>query len=159
MIKANVLFEIWAPDLVAECLSYPDQDHKIYSQLWDLVHLYKKTDSEYPSNDGTNALFGFWDKLPDETKVVLNAAAEKLMYERGERMTPQEAITSALDQMDIGLLDRKVVGDKIWLNKPSESDQVDEIEWFISLIPEKFEVFDRPDGTVEIFEIGPEFTI
>ena len=77
MIKPHSLFEIWTPDQVAECLSYPDADNSVYRQLWDLVQYYAKTNPEYPGEfDGTNALKGFWDRLPDETKVILNAAAK-----------------------------------------------------------------------------------
>lgn len=75
MIKCHGLFEIWTPDQVAECLEYKDPDHVIYGQLWAFVNDYDETNPETPSNDGTNALEGFWDKLPDESKVILNAAA------------------------------------------------------------------------------------
>jgi len=80
-IAPDGLFDFWSPDTVAECLSYPDPNHTIYRQLWDLVQYYKERDSEYPDPEANN-LSSFWDKLPDETKLILNAAAEKETEER-----------------------------------------------------------------------------
>jgi len=79
-IKPNLLFELWTPDEVAECLPYIPRD--LYSRLWDFVNEYEPIDRENCGpNDviGINALSKFWDKLTPKQQRKLNELAKDFM--------------------------------------------------------------------------------
>ena len=77
-MRPHALFNIWRPDEVAECLEGVKDE--LYSALWKLTPLYAKRDRELdyecPPDPDFNCLAGFWDKLSDDHKTILNQLAE-----------------------------------------------------------------------------------
>jgi hypothetical protein len=77
-VQSHAMFDVWSPDEVAECLSFPDPTGDIYRALWDLVRHYdKQPRSEVPDDFDRRCLANWWSELPPDTQVVLNEAAEQ----------------------------------------------------------------------------------
>jgi len=83
-INPHVLFTVWSPDEVAECLLPSKYDH-LYRELWKFVEeLPMKSDPvtkerylkyEVPEVYPEETLAHFWDRLTDEDKTILNNLA------------------------------------------------------------------------------------
>lgn len=78
-IKPNVLFQVWRPDEVAECLDGVPQE--LYIKLWnELVPIYDKKAQENIEDRGPEVdytLSEYWDKLTEEEQTLLNQLAVK----------------------------------------------------------------------------------
>ncbi len=76
-IKPDVLFTIWTPDDVAECM---EVGKSLYSKLWDMVDDYPDKRSpeemETPDAEQSNNLAQFWNRLTVEEQTQLNVLAE-----------------------------------------------------------------------------------
>lgn len=87
MIKPDVLFTIWTPDQVAECLDgiYQTEllaksgDNILYRKLWDMIEDYPDKRSpeemETPDAEQSNNLAQFWDRLTEDEQILLNKCA------------------------------------------------------------------------------------
>jgi hypothetical protein len=77
-IKPDLLFEIWTPDEVAECLAGVT-DAGLYEKLWTLVEDYPDQRSpeemEYPDAKMSNNLAQFWNRFSSEEQAKLNQLA------------------------------------------------------------------------------------
>lgn len=78
--KPDLLFEIWTPDTVAECL-VGGSDPALYEKLWGMVEDYPDKRSpeemETPDAEQSNNLAQFWGRLTREQQTLLNELAEK----------------------------------------------------------------------------------
>lgn len=77
-MKPDILFEIWRPDQVAECLDGV-VGASLYMPLWNLVEDYpdQRSPEEMESPDAmmSNCLAQFWDRFTEEQQVKLNELA------------------------------------------------------------------------------------
>ena len=75
-IQPHDAFTIVRPDEVAECWDGIDAD--LYRLLWGFVNDYKAPSPEVSEEPcyGMDCVADFWDRIPDEAKLALNAAAE-----------------------------------------------------------------------------------
>jgi hypothetical protein len=75
--KPHILFEIWRPDEVAECLDGVTDE--LYKKLWTFVEDFKAPRPEVAEEPtpGLDCLADFWDRLTIPEQQHLNTLAQK----------------------------------------------------------------------------------
>lgn len=77
-VRPHMLFKIWKPDEVAECLNGVGNTD-LYAKLWTFVNDYKGLPPEQAEEPtpGVDCLADFWSRLDYDEKVKLNELAKR----------------------------------------------------------------------------------
>lgn len=75
-MEPNIIFEVWTPDTVAECMGVPTE---LYIKIWnEIVPLTEGLAPPYPGEVPEHTLSAYWDKFTEQEQELLNEAAKKL---------------------------------------------------------------------------------